>query len=211
MSALPPGAFERLDPSPDDRFYLVPRFVTHLDENALAAVTDLYRERLPSGGTLLDLMSSWISHLPPEVAYHRVVGLGLNRDELVANPRLDRIAVQDLNRIPALPFEDGEFDGAMVCASVQYLTRPVAVFRELARVLRTGAPLIVTFSNRCFPTKAVAIWRALDDRGHVELVQRYFADAGGWERVEALDRSPGRGDPLYAVIGYRAEPMSPAP
>jgi len=195
--------FQRYDESVDERFYEIPRLVTHIDDAAIAAVTQLYRDYFPPGGAILDLMSSWVSHLPPDLQYRRVVGLGMNQVELDGNPRLHERIVQNLNRVPELPFADGEFDGAGICVSVQYLTRPVAVFRELGRVLRLGAPLVVTFSNRCFPTKAVAIWQALDDRGHTELVRRYFEQAGNWQDIEALDRSPrGRhGDPLYAVVG----------
>ena len=133
------------------------------------------------------------------------MGIGLNRAELDANPRLDERAVQNLNRDPDLPYDDEVFDGAAICVSVQYLTRPIEVFREVGRVLRPGAPLVVTFSNRCFPTKAVAIWQALDDRGHCRLVERYFHEAGNWEQIEVWDRSPRRrgADPLYGVIGRR--------
>ena len=203
MADLPRSYFERYDDSADERFYDLPRFVTHIDDDAIAAVTQLYRELFPPGGAILDLMSSWVSHLPPEISYRRVVGLGMNRAELDANSRLHERIVQNLNRLPQLPFEDAEFDGAAICVSVQYLTQPIAVFRETGRVLRPGAPLVVTFSNRCFPTKAVAVWQALDDRGHGQLVRRYFEEAGNWTDVEVLNRSPGRraGDPLYAVIG----------
>jgi ubiquinone/menaquinone biosynthesis C-methylase UbiE len=111
--------------------------------------------------------------------------------------------VQDLNRQPTLPFEDKEFDGAAICVSVDYLTRPIEVLRDLARVLRPEAPVVITFSNRCFPTKAVAAWHALDDRGHLELVRQYLLAAGNWHQIELLDRSPQprRSDPLFAVIG----------
>ncbi len=198
---IPPEAFRRQDETPDARFYRAPRFVTHLDAGALAAVTQLYREYFPAGGALLDLMSSWVSHLPADVPYRRVAGLGMNAAELRANPRLTACVVHDLNQRPALPFADDEFDGAAICASIDYLTQPVAVLRELARVLRPGAPLVVTFSNRCFPSKAIAAWQALDDRGHLALVQRFFLAAGGWTAVELLDRSPRVGDPLFAVVG----------
>ncbi len=210
MADLPQVYFERYDDSADERFYDLPRFVTHIDNDAIAAVTQLYRDLFRPGGAILDLMSSWVSHLPPEVSYRRVVGLGMNRAELDANPRLHARIVQKLNRLPQLPFGDAEFDGAAICVSVQYLTQPIAVFRETGRVLRPGAPLVVTFSNRCFPTKAVAVWQALDDRGHGQLVRRYFEAAGNWTDVEVLNRSPGRraGDPLYAVIG-RACAASP--
>ena len=211
VSHLPAEAFRRYDESPDPLFYRQPRFVTHLDEAAIAAVTQLYRELFPPGGSILDLMSSWVSHLPPEVAYRRVVGLGLNQQELAANPRLDAAVVHDLNAEPRLPFGSREFDGAAICVSIQYLTRPVAVLRDVGRVLRPGAPLVVTFSNRCFPTKAVAIWQVLDDLGHAQLVAEYLREAGTWVDIQALDRSPrlAGADPLYAVVA-RAHHQEPA-
>ena len=198
---FPANAFRRQDETPDADFYHFPRFVTHIDAGAVAAVTQLYREYLPAGEAVLDLMSSWVSHLPVDVAYARVVGLGMNAQELAANPRLNAYVVQDLNQNPTLPFLDNEFDGAGICVSVDYLTQPVAVLRELARVLRPEAPVVITFSNRCFPSKAVAAWHALDDRGHLALVRQYLEAAGGWHRIELLDRSPGASDPLLAVVG----------
>ncbi len=198
--------FERYDEASDEQFYAMPRFVTHIDDAAIGAVTQLYRELFPPGGEILDLMSSWVSHLPPEASYRRVVGLGMNRQELDANPRLDERIVQNLNQTAVLPFRDAEFDGAAICVSVQYLTEPVVVFAEVGRVLRPHAPLVITFSNRCFPTKAVAIWQSLDDRGHGRLVGCYLEEAGNWNRIEILDRSPKqrRGDPLYAVVARSA-------
>jgi SAM-dependent methyltransferase len=205
MNDLPPGLFRRADESPDARFYRTPRFVTHIDDPAITAVTQLYREYLPAGGAVLDLMSSWVSHLPPEVRYRRVVGLGMNADELAANPRLDARVVQDLNEDPRLPWGDGEFDAGAICVSVDYLTRPVEVLRECGRVLARGGPLVVTFSNRCFPTKVIAAWTMLDDEGHQALVERYFEAAGNWTAIDRLDRSPAAGcDPLYAVVARSA-------
>ena len=196
--------FRRWDESPDWLFYQQPRLVTHIDDAAIAAVTQLYRELFPPGGAVLDLMSSWVSHLPPEIVYRTVVGLGLNQEELEANPRLDAWVVHDLNAEPRLPFSDHEFDAAAICVSMQYLVQPVVVLRDLARVLVPRAPLVVTFSNRCFPTKAVAIWQALDDVGHAELIATYLREAGNWTDVEALDRSPGAdSDPLFAVVARR--------
>src|ERR1051326_2651654 len=140
---MTPDAFRRYDESPDTLFYLQPRFVTHIDDAAIAAVTQLYRELFPPDGTILDLMSSWVSHLPEEVQYRRVVGLGLNREELAANPRLDAFLVHNLNADARLPFESEEFDAAAICVSIQYLVDPVAVLREVGRVLRPGAPLAI--------------------------------------------------------------------
>lgn len=203
MPGLPEDALQRYDETPDEEFYREPRLVTHIDEGAIAAVTQLYREFFPPGGDILDLMSSWVSHLPPEASYKRVVGLGMNEEELRCNPRLDSYTVQNLNTEPRLPFGDAEFDGASICVSIDYLTRPVEVLREVGRVLRSGAPLVVTFSNRCFPTKAVEIWHRLDDRGHLRLVEEYLREAGNFDDIRGLDRSPRRmfSDPLYAVVG----------
>jgi SAM-dependent methyltransferase len=208
MSRLPAEAFRRYDETPDEEFYETPRFVTHIDDRAIAAVTQLYREHFPPDGAILDLMSSWVSHLPPEAGYRRVVGLGMSEVELKENPRLDEYVVQNLNRNLRLPFGDGEFDGAGICVSIDYLTRPVEVLREVGRVLKIGASLVVTFSNRCFPDKAVAVWLQLDNQGRVRLVEEYLREAGNFENVRGLDRSPGRmfSDPLYAVIGQRTGP-----
>ena len=201
---LPAGAFQRLDETPDAEFYAAPRLVTHIDDGAIAAVTTLYREYFPAGGAILDLMSSWVSHLPPETSYRRVTGLGMNAEELAANSRLDVRVVHDLNGEPRLPFADGEFDAAGCCVSIDYLVRPVEVLGDLARVLRPGAPVVITFSNRRFPTKVIALWEALDDAGHAQLVAHYLRAAGGWTDMVGLDRSPGVGDPLLAVVAHRA-------
>ena len=203
MSRFPEDVFRRTDEAPDEEFYRTPRLVTHIDEPAIAAVTQLYRKLFPAGGELLDLMSSWISHLPPEVEYGRVIGLGMNEVELRRNERLDSYVVQNLNTNFGLPFGNGEFDGVAICVSLDYLTRPVEVLREVGRVLKVGAPLVVTFSNRCFPTKAVEIWHRLDDAGHIRLVEGYLNEAGNFRDIHSLDRSPRRlfSDPLYAVVG----------
>ena len=133
MSRLPEEAFRRYDETPDEEFYRTPRLVTHIDERAIAAVTQLYREYFLENGAVLDLMSSWVSHLPPEVSYRRVAGLGMNKEELRRNPRLDEYVVQNLNTEPQLPFEDAAFDGAGICVSIDYLTRPVEMLRDLGR------------------------------------------------------------------------------
>ncbi len=208
---LPARAFTKRDPTPDALFYLQPRLVTHIDDSAIAAVTASYRRHLPPGGRVLDLMSSWVSHLPDDVRYGHVTGHGMNADELAANPRLDQRFVQDLNAEPALPLPDRSFDAATICVSVQYLQHPVAVFREVLRVLRPAAPLVVSFSNRCFPTKAVAIWQSLDGPDQ----QRYVAAAmarAGFETIGFEQAPPRRGDPLWTVIGHApaAEPPQPA-
>lgn len=202
---LPDGAFAKLDGEDDEAFYEPPRLVYHIDDNAVAALTEFYRRVLPAGGVLLDLMSSWVSHLPPEVDYAEVIGHGMNATELAANPRLSRWFVQNLNRDTALPLADSSIDAAMICVSIQYLQQPVAVLRESARVLRPGAPVVISFSNRCFWTKAVAIWRALDDAGHARLVEQYLRHAG-FERIDThrlAEWIEDEQDPLIAVTGRK--------
>jgi SAM-dependent methyltransferase len=201
---LPPAAYAREDEAGDAEFYAFPRKVVHIDDGALAALGRLYAEVLPAGGRLLDLMSSWRSHLPAGFQASHVVGLGLNGEEMGDNPRLARHVVHDLNGDPTLPFGDGEFDGAMCAVSIQYVVHPLSIFREVWRVLRPGAPFIVSFSNRCFPTKAVAVWLHSPDRQHLELVRGYFEATGGWTDLRAEDRSlDGSGDPLYGVWAHR--------
>lgn len=208
---LPPGAFDRLDDEDDALFYEEPRLVYHIDDHAVAALTGLYRAVLPPGGVMLDLMSSWVSHLPPEIDYAEVIGLGMNQPELAANPRLGRRLVQDLNRDPTLPLADNSLDAAMICVSIQYLRQPLAVLREAARALRPGAPIVISFSNRCFWTKAVAVWRALDDTGHARLVERYLHHAG-FERIETrrlAEYVEDEQDPMLAVIGRAPDRGTP--
>jgi len=202
---LPRGAFTKLDDEDDEVFYEPPRLVCHIDEGAIAALIGFYRDVLPPGGVLIDLMSSWVSHLPPEIEYAEVIGHGMNTAELAANPRLNRWFIQNLNRETSLPLGDASLDAAMICVSIQYLQQPLAVLREIARALRPGAPLVVSFSNRCFWTKAVAIWRALDDDGHAHLVERYLRGAG-FPRIEThrlAEWVEDVSDPMFAVIGWK--------
>lgn len=202
---LPPGAFDKVDKGDDLAFYAPPRLVTHIDEGAVVALTGCYRELLPEGARVLDLMSSWVSHLPDDRSYAEVVGHGMNAEELAANPRLDRWFVADLNADPMLPLADAAFDAALCCVGVQYLQRPFEVFAEMRRVLAPGAPFVVSYADRCFPTKAVAIWRSLDMHGQASLIALYMERAG-FNGVEARVLADGsRGDPLIAVIG-RASP-----
>jgi hypothetical protein len=200
---LPRDAFTKLDAEDDSVFYEPPRLVCHIDDGAIAALTGFYRTILPPGGVLLDLMSSWVSHLPPEIGYAQVVGHGMNETELAANPRLSRWFVQDLNRDTSLPLDAASIDAAMICVSIQYLQQPVAVLREVARVLRPGAPLVISFSNRCFWTKAVAIWQQLDDEGHAHLVELYLRHAG-FGQIEThrlAEWVEDVSDPMMAVVG----------
>ena len=198
---FPEGAFDREDGEPDTEFYDVPRLVNHIDDYAIAAVGDVYRRFLAPGGDYLDLMSSWVSHFPESFEIGSLTGLGMNASELSQNPRLNERVVQDLNVAPILPFDDSCFEGVVICVSVQYLARPIEVFSEIGRVLKPGAPLIVTFSNRCFPTKAVRIWLSLDDDDRGRLVAVYAEKSGAFDGAKLYDVSPRK-----MMIGLPPDP-----
>jgi hypothetical protein len=202
---LPPGAFAKLDGGDDADFYAQARLVTHIDGAAVAALTAFYRQVLPVGGVLLDLMSSWVSHLPDDVAYAEVIGHGMNTAELGANPRLTRWFVRDFNQDPTIPLPEASVDAAMICVSIQYLQRPAALLAEARRVLKPGAPIVISFSNRCFPTKAVAVWRALDGTGHARLVDIYLRRAGFAETAIHRLLEGWGSDPLTVVVGRTLE------
>ena len=178
----------------------------HVDEAASSAIAAYLGRSLPRHGTLLDLMSSWRSHLPDDFPKRNLVGLGLNDVEMAENPQLDVRVVHDLNSVPTLPFDDGYFDAAVVTVSIQYMVRPVEVFRQVNRVLKEGASFHVVYSNRMFPTKAVAIWKALDDTRRAQLITTYFQNSGGWEMPQTIDIADGRGalvDPVYVVTATK--------
>ena len=214
LTDLPPWAFEKDDPDDDSAFYAEARLVTHIDDDAIAAVGALYDE-LGVSGDVLDLMSSWVSHFRTPPA--RLTVLGMNSDELAANPSAEVTVIHDLNVEPRLPFPDESFDAVVCCVSVDYLTSPIEVFTDVSRVLRPGGPFVCAFSNRCFPTKAIRGWLYADDEQRCEIVQQYFCLAGRWDEPRSQRRTPAShpGDPLLAVWAHRArhaatgEPNSP--
>jgi len=206
-SPFPAGFFDRGDASPDSAFYVQDRFVTHIDDRAIAAVGDLYAE-LGLRGRVLDVMSSWISHFHEAPA--ELIVLGMNERELAANRQATGQVVHDLNENPALPFADASFDAVTCCVSVDYLTNPLAVFREVRRVLVPGGVFVCTFSNRCFPTKAIRGWLMTNDEQHLQIVSMYFtlsSEPGArWTTPVTQLRTPRDfvGDPLYAVYATAA-------
>ena len=202
MTDLPAELFARQDEEPDAVFYAVPRFVTHIDDDAIAAVGELYDE-LGISGDVLDLMSSWVSHF--RTAPRQLTVLGMNRDELQANQQASTVLVHDLNRDPRIPLEDDSVDDVVCCVSVDYLTRPIDVFRDVARVMRPGGRFVCTFSNRLFPTKAVRAWLYSGDEDHCALGAESFRRSQVFEPATVALRTPPlhRGDPLYAVWSTR--------
>jgi SAM-dependent methyltransferase len=208
--------FLRPDPRPDADFYAEPRLVDHLDRTAIAQVENLYRRLVPRRAAVLDLMSSWHSHLPVDLEAAHVAGLGMNMEELEANGVLHERLVRDLNRTPELPFADASFDAVVCSVSVEYLIRPFEVFREVARVLRPGGRFIVTFSNRWFPPKVIQLWAGLHEFERPGLVSEYFLESGLFDHLQTwslrglprpeddkyADRMPFS-DPVYAVWAER--------
>ncbi len=207
LQEIPAEYFRRQDESPDAHFYHAPRLVAHIDDDAIAALGSFLRPRVPGSADVLDLMSAYLTHLPPDARAkcRRVAGLGMNEAEMAANGQLTEYLVHSLNDDPALPYPDEAFDLALCTVSVQYLLRPADVFAEVRRVLRPGGQFVVSFSNRCFPTKATRLWLSTDDAQHLSLVQLYFEEAG-WGSAEAFNLSPrpNRSDPLYAVVGTKS-------
>jgi len=187
----------RMDSSNDANFYDTPRFVTHIDDRAIESLTEYYREEfqtfLESNGKdkldVLDLCSSWISHLPDDIPYGRVCGIGMNDEELKANEQLSDYAVKDLNVNPSLKgiCDDNSFDVVCNVVSVDYLTKPREVFEEMHRVLRPGGMALISFSNRCFPTKAVSVWLREDEIGRLSIVGSYFNYSAKWSQIGAYD------------------------
>ncbi len=197
---LTEDSFRRMDEESDEKFYAIPRFTSHIDCFAMDAITDLYRQHLPNNAVILDLMSSLFSHLPEDVSYQRVVGLGMNARELANNKQLTETVVHDLNAEPTLPFDDDEFGAGLLCVSIDYLIHPITVLKEMGRVLKSDSPLIITYSDRYFETKATAAWLSLTDEQRGYLIKSFLVEAGCFENIQMMDCSPEFGDPLYAIV-----------
>ncbi len=200
---FPPGFFDRADDADDARFYVAPRLVTHIDDDAIAAVGALYDE-LHVEGDVLDLMSSWVSHFATHPIHLRV--LGMSQAELDANPLAAERIVHDLNADPSIPLASASVDDVVCCVSVDYLTKPVEVFRDVARILRPGGRFVCTFSNRVFPTKAIRAWLQATEADRLTIVAEYFRRSRTFAPPTVARRTPKdhHGDPLYAVWATRA-------
>jgi len=199
---FPAGFFDRADETDDAWFYGAPRLVTHIDDAAIMAVGDLYEE-LQIDGDVLDLMASWVSHFRRAPRHLRV--LGMSEPELRANPSAVELILQDLNANPSIPLPHESVDDVVCCVSVDYLTKPVEVFRDVARILRPGGRFVCTFSNRVFPTKVIRAWLQASDADRLGIVAEYFRRSRGFEPPTVARRTSmdHRGDPLFAVWATR--------
>ncbi|MGD1917477.1 MAG: methyltransferase domain-containing protein [Pleurocapsa sp.] len=212
---LRPEQRTKLDDTNDLNFYDYPRFVTHVDDGFIDRLTNLYRERIQPNSRILDLMSSWVSHLPQDLEYAHVEGHGMNEEELAKNPQLDHYFVQNLNQQPKLPLPDADFDSVLITFSLQYLQYPEAILSEIYRVLKPEGIVIISFSNRMFYQKAIAAWRDGTDTDRVNLVQKYFKSVDGFSQPEVIVHQSalpallqmmgvGGGDPFYALIALKS-------
>ncbi|MET0050298.1 MAG: methyltransferase domain-containing protein [Candidatus Thiodiazotropha sp.] len=209
--------FARMSGEVDTYFYQMPRLVDHIDAEATRQISGLYGRLIPSGSRVLDLMSSWKSHLPDDLAPSHVTGLGMNKEELDANPVLSDRLLHDLNLRPQLPFDDASFDAIVCTVSVEYLIKPLEVFAEAARVLKPGGRFILTFSNRWFQPKVIHLWQDLHEFERMGLVLDYFIQTGAYTHLETWslrgllrpqdDKYAGKlpfSDPVFAVWGEKA-------
>lgn len=199
---LPNAWFVCADEAPDEEFYQTPRMVAHIDEATLRALTEFYRSFIPAQSDVLDLMSSWISHLPDDLPLGRVAGSGMNADELAANAQLTEWSVQNLNEQPTLSYASASFDRVLIVVSIQYLRRPIDVLLSVYNSMREGAEIAIAMSHRLFPTKAIAAFQSLSAEDRVNLV-RYYLDKAGFQEIEQIDCSPANADPLWIVTGKK--------
>jgi SAM-dependent methyltransferase len=211
-----PAMFAKVDDSPDEQFYIEPRLVVHTDDHFIETLSHFFSLHLPPQAQILDLMSSYKSHLPTDYKPAKVIGLGMNAPEMQTNSQLTEFVIHNLNINPILPFPDASFDVVLNTVSVQYMTHPVEVFREVGRVLKPDGLCIISFSNRMFATKAVYIWRALSEERRVDLVKQYLAEAGNFDLLEVtedIDKRHHSGgilallynskDPVYIIAARR--------
>lgn len=201
------AAFTRVNNEPDTIFYAQRLPDSLMDMGARTAVTALYQTSLPVGGTVLDLMAGSLSHYPEEAHFQDVIGLGASKAALDTNPVLKTRIVQDLNADPILLFEDDSLDVITLCDGIAYLTQPLTVLTEALRVLKEGAPLIVTFSDQFHQQKAVAMWQALEPEDRARLVsilltRAGFAEMDTGEVVPPEDLTAWR-DTVRAVVGRK--------
>ncbi|WP_320667843.1 methyltransferase domain-containing protein [Prochlorococcus sp. MIT 1307] len=193
------------DNNDDSFFYAQPRFVHHLDETFRSLLTNLYAEQISQDSVVLDLMSSWVSHLPQGIKYKRVIGHGLNRIELEKNNRLDSFWLQDLNRDQKLPLDDSSIDVCLMVAAWQYLQYPEEVAVEIRRILSPQGKLIVSFSNRAFWTKAPLVWKEGSSSDHINYVSDVLI-SNSWTSVDVVIKE-SKSNGIFSILGMHNDPF----
>ena len=215
--------FNRHDKSNDNIFYNKPRLVTHIDDSAIGLLSEFYSTNLKNDSITVDLCSSWISHLPYNKKFEKVIGIGMNQQELKKNSQLDEFYVHDLNSNPTLSMlNDTSVDHVIIAVSVDYLKRPYEVFYEVLRTLKSGGSFVISFSNRYFPTKVIEAWTKTNDAGRINIVWHYFHQTNSelnWRCVNVYDISKDKdqlnfqlkhnnlhkpfSDPMYVIVGFK--------
>ena len=195
----------KLDTSDDQIFYQEPRYVHHLSHSFRDRLTNLYSKYLCKHHIILDLMSSWVSHLPTNTKYKKVIGHGMNKSELNSNHRLDSFWVQDLNKTQNMPIEDSNIDIGLIVAGWQYLQYPEKVSSELSRIIKRDSLLVVSFSNRAFWTKSPNIWTNSSEDQRIKYVKSVLS-ANGW-RVEKIFNEKTYENKLLGFYSFESDPF----
>ena len=196
---------DKSDISDDEIFYSQPRFVHHLSDSFRTRLTSLYSEYLLNHHIILDLMSSWVSHLPTNIRYKKVIGHGMNQAELSSNERLDSFFVQNLNKKQNMPIEDSSIDVGLIVAGWQYLQYPEKVSLELSRIIKSDSLLIISFTNRAFWTKAPNIWTYSSEEKRIEYVTSVLT-ANGW-RIEKVLNEKTQDKKLFGFYSSESDPF----
>ena len=207
-SPYPQDSFGKDDETDDELFYVEPRLVVHVDDNAINSIQSYYSKVFPENAIVLDLMSSWKSHFPTNKQFKKTVGLGLNAIEMENNPSLDEFFVQNINVDPTLPFEANYFDAVVIVVSIQYVSKPIELFQEIARILKPDSFCHVIYSNRMFPTKAVWLWKALSDDMRAQLIASYFHSTNNFGKPEFKNITEVTGssiDPVFVVSSKKQQ------
>ena len=202
---------QKLDESNDENFYSDPKFVYHLDANFRNYLSNIYKNELKDNSTVLDLMSSWDSYLPPEIKYKKVIGHGLNKKELEKNKNLNSFWIQNFNSSQKIPLDSGSIDYCLMVAAWQYLQYPENLAKEIARILSNKGKILVSFSNRAFWHKAPNIWTASTEEERLKYVRKVLISNGFKEpriikkfNVNTLNFLPFlKNDPFYCLIANK--------
>ena len=202
---------QKLDESNDEDFYSDPKFVYHLDSNFRNYLSTIYRNEINENSTVLDLMSSWDSYLPLEKKYKKVIGHGLNKEELKKNKILNSFWIQNFNVNQVIPLKNGSVDYCLMVAAWQYLQYPEKLTKEIVRILNSEGKFLVSFSNRAFWHKAPNIWTTSTEEERLKYVRKVLISNGFKEpRIikkfndQSLNFLPFlKNDPFYCLIATR--------